>query len=101
MVEFSNMKKIIISIIIVVLGFFLWAPWMNNSWCKQKIIGYKFDSYESVNDSWRITETWIPFGRKVGARLPESKAPSPGTIGGWGFEIFMLFSGNIYSVAGR
>jgi hypothetical protein len=95
------MKKKIILLIIIILIILIWAPWMANNWCKSRLIGYEFNGYESVSESWRISVSWMPFGRKVEVFLPETEAPPPSTIGGWGFEGYMLFFGNIYSVVGR
>jgi len=92
-------KKNIIALGVIILFILLiWAPWMTDNWCKQRLIGYKFNGYEPVNESWRISTSWTPLGRKVNALLPETEAPSPGTIGGWGFFGSMSFWGNLYLV---
>ena len=94
------MKKKIILLIIIILIILVWAPWMTDNWCKHQLIGYKFNGHEPVNESWGISVSWIPFGRKVEAFLPETEVPPPGTIGGWGFMGFMSFWGSLYSVIG-
>jgi len=94
------MKRVIILLVVVILVILIWAPWMTNNWCKQRIIGYKFNSYESVDNTWEIKIVWIPFGRRLWVWSLE-QLPPPGTIGGWGYECFMLFSGNVYLVVGR
>jgi hypothetical protein len=93
-------KKGKISLVIILVVFVMllvWAPWMTNDWCKKNLIGYKFDSLETVSDEWKITSDWIPFGRKITARIPDFP---PDIVGSWGFMGFMSFWGNLYGVVG-
>ena len=94
------MKRVIILLAVIVLIILVWAPWMTDNWCKQRIIDYKLNDYKPVNESWEISVTWIPFGRRIEVLVPESEKPPVGTVGGWGFVCFMLFSGNTFGFTG-
>ena len=100
---FKKKKTLLILIVLII---FIWAPWMTNDWCKQRLINYKFNGYRSVDESWSISTMWIPFGRRVGVWLPKEEQPQKpkdfpeGEIylpppGGYGFMVFMNFFGNI------
>ena len=94
-------KNIISLVVLLIFLLLLWSPWMTNSWCKNQLSGYKFGGYKSVDESWIITNSWIPFGRKVDVSVPESERPPEGTIGGYGFTVFMCPFGKEYTVIGH
>ena len=96
------MKKIIIIVLIILVL----APWMTSNWCKKRLYNREFDSLGPINESWEVSTTWIPFGRWVKVQKPESEwpkssPPGPPLPGGYGFNIFMIFTGNTFFFTGR
>ena len=97
----SKKRNTITIIILIVFLLLLFAPWMTESWCKSRLMGYEFGGYKAVDDSWDIKVSWIPFGRKVDASVPELEHPPEGSIGGYGFTVFMCPLGKEYTIIGR
>lgn len=95
------MKRVIILLVVAILIILIWAPWMTNDWCKKRLYNREFDSLGPINESWEVSASWIPFGRNLEVLKPESERPNPPTIGGYGFDIYMFFTGNTFGFAGR
>ena len=88
------MKKKTILLIVIILIVLIWAPWMTNDWCKSRLVNRKFDSLDPINERWEVEVGWIPFGRHLKVSKPESERPELPATGGYGLEVFMIFTGN-------
>lgn len=108
-----SQKKVFKIVIVSIFFILLLAPWMTNDWCKNKLIGYQFNGYRPVDDSWNITiDVWLPFGRYLGVWLPKEEQPQKPedfpeneiylpAPGGYGFMAFMTFWGKVCLTVGR
>lgn len=75
----NNIPLLLLFIFIFLLLFC--APWMTKDWCKRQLT-----LSGVINDSWRVSVEWFPFGRSITAYKPK---PSSHGLG-----IFMNFFGN-------
>lgn len=95
----SKKKKRLLILIILII--FIWAPWMTNDWCKNRLFNREFDSLGPINESWEVEANWIPFGRYLNVLRLKPERPQPLTIGSYGFDICMIFTGDTFFFIGR